>query len=112
MLAYLFWHRPFPGVDRKLYQQAIMRFQNDLAAAKPAGFISAASFQIEPVHWLDDLPGYEDWYLLEGSCAIGPLNAFAIAGQIQAPHDNVAALMEQGLGGLYAHVGGETAPPE
>jgi hypothetical protein len=50
MLAYLFWHRPFPGVDHKLYQQAIMRFQNDLAAAKPAGFISAASFQIEPVH--------------------------------------------------------------
>ncbi len=112
MLAYLFWHRPFSHVDRKIYEEALMRFQSDLAAAKPAGFISAASFQIEPVHWLDNLPGYEDWYMLEGSWAIDPLNAFAIVGHMQAPHDQVAALMEQGHGGLYAHVGGETALPK
>ena len=73
MLAYLFWHRPFGRVDRKLYEEALLRFQSDLAAANPAGFIGASSFQIEPVRWLDDLPGYEDWYLLEGSWAIDPL---------------------------------------
>ncbi len=112
MLAYLFWHRPFSHVDRKLYEEALMRFQSDLAAAKPAGFVSAASFQIEPVHWLDNLPGYEDWYTLEGSWAIDPLNAVAIVGHMQAPHDEVAALMEQGHGGLYAHVSGETALPK
>jgi hypothetical protein len=96
MLAYLFWHRPFGRFDRKLYEEALLRFQSDLAAANPAGFIGASSFQIEPVRWLDDLPGYEDWYLLEGSWAIDSLNAFA----------------KQGHGGLYAHVSGETAPPE
>ena len=112
MLAYLFWHRPFGRFDRKLYEEALLRFQSDLAAANPAGFIGASSFQIEPVRWLDDLPGYEDWYLLEGSWAIDSLNAFAIAGHVQAPHDDIAALMEQGHGGLYAHVSGETAPPE
>ena len=26
------------------------------------------------------------------------------------PHDSVAAMMEQGHGGLYAHVGGESMP--
>ena len=31
---------------------------------------------------------------------------------MQAPHDEVAALMEQGHGGLYAHVSGETALPK
>jgi hypothetical protein len=33
MLAYLFWHRPFGRVDRKLYEEALLRFQRDLAAA-------------------------------------------------------------------------------
>ena len=39
-----------------------------------------------------------------------PLNAFAISGHVQAPHDGVAAMMEQGHGGLYAHAGGESMP--
>jgi hypothetical protein len=38
-----------------------------------------------------------------------PLNAFAISGHVQAPHDSVAAMMEQGHGGLYAHAGGESS---
>ncbi len=108
MLAYIFWHRPYGRVDQARYEAAIVRFQSDLKAAKPPGFVSAASFQIEPVAWLGGQPGYEDWYLLEGAWAIDPLNAFAISGHVQAPHDDVAALMEDGHGGLYAHAGGET----
>jgi hypothetical protein len=109
MLAYVFWHRPFPPIDRKLYEEAMERFQSALAKERPPGFVSATSFRIEAVPWLNDLPGYEDWYLLEGSWAMDPLNAFAIAGAMQAPHDSVAAMMEQGHGGLYAG-GGETSP--
>lgn len=108
MLAYILWHRPYAHIDRARYEDAVVRFQGDLAEQKPPGFISAATFAIEPVAWLDDLPGYEDWYRLEGAWAIDPLNAFAIAGRMQAPHDNVAALMEQSHGGLYAHAGGAT----
>ena len=87
-----------------------MRFQNDLAGSKPPGFIGATSFQIEAVPWLSDLPGYEDWYLLDGTWAMDPLNAFAISDHVQAPHDSVAAMMEQGHGGLYGHAGGESMP--
>lgn len=112
MLAYIFWHRPFPHVDRAAYEAAIVRFQSDLAGQKPPGFIAAASLRIEPVPWLTGLPGYEDWYLLEASWAMDPLNDFAIGGRMQPSHDNVAARMEEGHGGLYAHVdahlGGET----
>src|SRR5262249_22683631 len=102
MLAYIFWHRPYSNTERQRYEQAIVRFQNDLAGSKPPGFIGATSFQIEAVPWLSDLPGYEDWYLLDGTWAMDPLNAFAISGHVQAPHDSVAAMMEQGHGGLYA----------
>jgi hypothetical protein len=110
MLAYIFWHRPYPNTERQRYEQAILHFQSDLAGSKPPGFIGATSFQIEAVPWLSDLPGYEDWYLLDGTWAMDPLNAFAISGHVQAPHDSVAAMMEQGHGGLYAHAGGESMP--
>src|SRR5262249_38945616 len=70
MLAYIFWHRPYSSIERQRYEQAIVRFQNDLAGSKPPGFIRATSFQIEAVPWLSDLPGYEDWYLLDGTWAM------------------------------------------
>jgi hypothetical protein len=84
-----------------------VRFQHDLATQPPPGFIAATSFRIEPVPWLDDHSGYEDWCLLDGSWAMDPLNGFAVTGPRQPAHDAVAALMEQGQGGLYAHAGGE-----
>jgi len=62
-------HRPYPNTERQRYEQAIVRFQNDLAGNKPPGFIGATSFQIEAVPRLSDLPGYEDWYLLDGTWA-------------------------------------------
>ena len=108
MLAYIFWHRPFAHVERGRYEESILRFQGALARQKPPGFIAAVSFRIEPAPWLGDQPGYEDWCMLEASWAMDPLNAFAVAGGAQAPHDQVAAQMEMGHGGLYAHAGGET----
>jgi hypothetical protein len=110
MLAYVFWHRPFAHVDRRVYEAALMHFQHDLPRHHPPGFVSAASFRIGPVPWLTDMPGYEDWYLVEGSWALDPLNAFAIAGAMQVPHDSAAVLMDEGHGGLYAHAGGEPSP--
>lgn len=111
MLAYLFWHRPVSQADRSKYEASIVRFETELAKHPPPGFISAHTFAIGPVPWLSDQPGYEDWYLIEASWAMDPLNAFAVAGAVQAPHDHVAAQMEQGHGGIYAHAGGETRPP-
>src|SRR6185437_9324795 len=62
---------PYGRIDRQ--KRRVGRFQNDLAGSKPPGFIGATSFQIEVVPWLSDLPGYEDWYLLDGSWAMDPL---------------------------------------
>jgi hypothetical protein len=112
MLAYIFWHRPFAHVDREAYEAAIVRFQRDLAAQPPPGFIATASYRIDPVPWLSGQPGYEDWYLIEASWAIDPLNGFAITGPRQPSHDHVAALADEGWGGLYAHVGGQPSTAE
>ncbi len=112
MLAYIFWHRPQPQVDRRRYEDAIVRFQRDLSRQQPPGFIAARSFRIEPVPWLGGEPGYEDWCLLDGSWAMDPLNSFAVSLAMQQSHDGVAALMDQGAGGLYAHAGGEAVSAE
>jgi hypothetical protein len=110
MLAYIFWHRPSPQIEQKAYEDAIVRFQSDLAGSPPPDFHGAWSHRIEPVPWLGGQPGYEDWSLLEGSWAIDPLNGFAITGPRQPSHDHVAALSGDGAGGLYAHAGGEILP--
>jgi hypothetical protein len=50
--------------------------------------------------------------LLDGSWALDPLNAFAVASPVTSAHDAVAAQMEDGHGGLYALVWGEPVLPE
>ena len=50
--------------------------------------------------------------MLDGSWALDPLNAFAVAGQVMSAHDAAAAQMEEGHGELYALVWGEPVLPE
>ncbi len=74
--------------------------------------LQVASFRVAALPWLDNRPGYEDWCLLEGSWALDPLNAFAVADPVSSAHDAAAAQMENGHGGLYALVRGEPVLPE
>jgi hypothetical protein len=107
MLAYLFWHRPYPTTSVKQYEEALLRFQQHLGQQHPPGFGGSASFRVAALPWLDNRPGYEDWCLLDGSWALDPLNAFAVAGPVMSAHDAAAAQMEDGHGGLYALVWGD-----
>jgi hypothetical protein len=50
---------------------------------------------------------YEDWYLVEGSAALDPLNEAAVSGTGRAPHDEVAQGAAGGVGGLYRFRAGE-----
>jgi hypothetical protein len=112
MLAYLFWHRPYAITTVKHYEEALLRFQQHLGQQHPPGFGGSASFRVAALPWLDNRPGYEDWCLLDGSWALDPLNAFAVAGPVTSAHDAAAAQMEEGHGGLYALVWGEPVLPE
>jgi hypothetical protein len=112
MLAYLFWHRPYATTTVKQYEEALLRFQQHLGQQRPPGFSGSASFRVAALPWLDNRPGYEDWCLLDGSWALDPLNAFAVADPVASAHDAAAAQMEDGLGGLYALAWGEPVLPE
>lgn len=112
MLAYVFWHRPYDTTTAAQYESALTAFHQRLADQRPPGFRGSASFRVASLPWLGNRPGYEDWCLVDGSWALDPLNAIAIAGSMAATHDAAATLMEEGHGGLYSLVWGEPSLPE
>jgi hypothetical protein len=107
MLAYIFWHAPFANTDPRDYEAALLGFQADLAAAPPPGLASCAAYRIAAVPWLDDRPGYEDWYFVNSFAALEALNDAAINARRAPIHAGVASKMEVGHGGLYRHFLGE-----
>ncbi len=102
MLAYVFWHwrRPDAGAER--YEELQRRFHVALRAAPPAGFLSSRSAAMVGAPWArGGAEAYEDWYLVENSAALDPLNDAAVTASRQAPHDAAAAVAEGGAAGLY-----------
>ena len=102
MLAYVFWHWPQSSFERAAYESRLIDFQTALERASPPGYRSACVFRISSVPWLA-APGdaYEDWYLVDGSAALDPLNDAAVSGLCRAPHDAAASPAAGGTAGLY-----------
>ena len=102
MLAYVFWHWRRPDVPAVSYEALQRRFHAALGEAPPAGFFGSRSLAIAGAPWAGGgSEAYEDWYLLEGSAALDPLNAAAVSASRQAPHDAAAAVAGGGTAGLY-----------
>jgi hypothetical protein len=103
LLAYVFWHRPRPGVDAA-------RYENGLRALHAKLEVPSATFRLTQLPFAA-AGGYEDWYLVEDWGSLGELNLAAVSGPRREPHDSVAALAGSGWGGVYALVRGDAAPP-
>ena len=102
MLAYVFWHWPQSSVAPKTYLAHLESFHRTLAVNKPRGFHRSVVFGIEDAGWLETRgPAYEEWYLLDDSAAMDPLNDAAISGACEQPHNLVAREAAGGTGGLY-----------
>jgi hypothetical protein len=102
MLAYVFWHWPQPQIERGQYLDHLADFHRTLAANKPQGFQQSAVFSISNADWLNtNNEAYEEWYLLDNSAAMDPLNDAAVSGVCEAPHNRVAREAADGTGGLY-----------
>ena len=108
MLAYVFWHRPSTGVAPAVYEVALGRFHAALAESPPPGFRHSLAFRVAGASWLTG-EGYEDWYLLDGSQALDPLDRAAVLSAAGVRHDAVAALAADGAGGLYRLRAGQEA---
>ena len=102
MLAYVFWHWPRPEIERGQYLDHLTEFHRTLAANKPPGFQRSVVFSISGTDWLKtDGEVFEEWYLLDDSAAIDPLNDAAVSGVCEEPHNRVAREAADGTGGLY-----------
>src|SRR5262249_58802632 len=95
MLAYLFWHRPYPHVDKAAYEKSLIAFHDALSRAAPPGLIAAGSFAIAAVPWLGQRSRYEDWGPVGRSWAPDPLKASAVTRPSQ-PHPHRRAAREAG----------------
>jgi len=103
MLAYVFWHWPRPDIGAATYETAQRRFHAALAAAPPPGFTRSHSAALHGAPWAaHGGDAYEDWYLVDASAALDPLNQAAVSASRQAPHDAAAALAAGGAAGIYA----------
>jgi hypothetical protein len=114
VLAYVFWHWRRPEVEAGHYKAAQRRFHEALAAVPPPGFRRSWCLEISGAGWAaNGGEAYEDWYLLDDSAAIDPLNAAAVSASRQAPHDAAAALAADGTAGLYSlRLGAADGPPQ
>ena len=102
MLAYVFWHWPQSSVDPEAYVEHLVVFHQTLAANKPVGFQQSVVFRIRGASWLNTSDeAYEEWYLLDDSAALDPLNEAAVTGVCEEPHNQVARQAAGGTGGLY-----------
>ena len=102
MLAYVFWHWRRPEVPAAAYEALQREFHAALEAAPPAGFIGSRSVAIAGAPWAaGGGEAYEDWYLVDDSAALDPLNAAAVSASRQGPHDAAAAAADGGTAGLY-----------
>jgi hypothetical protein len=103
MLAYVFWHWSKPDVAPADYEQYQRDFHAALARSAPRGFLNSAAFRIEgQAAWLGGAPAYADWYLVQDSAALDPLNVAAVSGVCEVPHTTVAQAMAAGAGSLFA----------
>src|ERR1044071_2687925 len=102
MLAYVFWHWPRPEIERGQYLDHLAEFHRTLAANKPQGFQRSVVFRIHGAYWLKtDGESFEEWYLVDDSAALDPLNEAAVSGACEEPHNRVAREAADGTGGLY-----------
>jgi len=103
VLAYVFWHRPAPGVDVGDYEARLRAFHESLD-------VVSAAFRLRLLPWRHD-DGYEDWYLVEDWTALGELNAAAVAAARKGEHDAAARLAGAGWAGIYKLIRGAAEPP-
>ena len=117
MLAYVFWHWRRPQVPAASYETLQRGFHAALAAAPPPGFLRSSTLSIAGAPWAaGGGEAYEDWYLVDGTAALDPLNDAAVTASRRQPHDAAAAAAAGGTAGLYrlrlGHGGRSTARGE
>ncbi len=101
-LSFLLWHWYLEGVSEHEYDRALSAFHIALKDNPPDGFVGSSVARFDELPWIA-APGpiYQDWYEITDFAAMGVLNDGAVNGPRRTPHDEVAAMAADGIGGLY-----------
>ena len=109
MLAYVFWHWPQRDQVEAEYEQSQRAFHSALASSGADGFQSSVVFRVQgSAPWLGGAPAYADWYLVDNSAALDPLNVAAVSGPREGPHAQLTREMGAGAGSLLQLRGEQT----
>ena len=101
-LAYVFWHWMRADGSVSAYEDALTAFQRTLRDNAPAGYRHAAVYRHGAAPWLAGSGAcYVDWYIVDGSAAMDPLNDAAVSAACLAAHDAAADGAAGGTAGLY-----------
>lgn len=117
MLAYVFWHRPAPGVAPDAYEQSLQRFHRSLAHQPPSGFRGSVTLRAPVLPWLPapagaPSVGYEDWYLLDSWDAVGVLESAAVSHGHATAHEQAARHTGTGTAAVYRLQDGRAMPAQ
>lgn len=102
MLAWIFWHSRFREVPEEQYRQALRAFHQRIAGAAPPGFLGCRTLRYDKLPWLRTATEvFEDWYFVDGSAALDPLDEAALAAFSQDAHARVARMAATATAGIY-----------
>jgi hypothetical protein len=109
VLAYVFYHWKRPDVSAADYERLLRDFHLALNHAPSTGFSKSYSIALSGAPWANGgSDSYEDWYLVNTSADLDPLNDAAISASRQVPHDQAALAAAGGTAGLYRLRAGAT----
>lgn len=102
MHAYVFWHWQRTGVPSSDYENRLIQFHRALGNAPSEGFKGSWIAALQDAAWANGGgTAYEDWYWIDSSAALDPLNDAAVSASRKAPHDQAAMAVEDGAAGLF-----------
>src|SRR2546421_11645813 len=110
MLTYVFWHQRESKIAREEYQERLVAFHRILRERQPQGFLFSMILEMAQLPWMEEgREAYEDWYIVENSAALDPLDDVAANRIIRGPPYQVGRCGGGGGGGGVEFVGGECA---
>src|SRR2546430_15683173 len=102
MLTYVFWHQRESKIAREEYQERLVAFHRILRERQPQGFLFSMVLEMAQLLWMEEgREAYEDWYIVENSAALDPLDEAAVTGICRKAHHQGGRMAGGWGGGVY-----------
>src|SRR5256885_13395270 len=108
MLTYVFWHQRESKIAREEYQERLVAFHRILRERQPQGFLFSMVLEMAQLPRMEEgSEAYEDWYIVENSAALDPLDEAAVTGICREQNHQGGRVGGEGECGACCLEGGE-----